>query len=70
MRLANFFFGWGGVSREELVRAHDHARRAVSALQAVFFPEAFLQRMQLPVSGHAFDRDDVRTIRLDRKHRA
>ena len=36
-----------GLSLQQVDRRHDHARRAVAALQAVLLPEAFLQRMQL-----------------------
>src|SRR5437660_4501161 len=52
------------------MRAHDHSRSAVTALKAVFFPETFLQGMELSVFGHAFDRHEIRAVGLHRKHRA
>src|SRR5213594_1251675 len=52
------------------MRTHDHSGRAVTALEAVFFPEAFLKWMKLPILSHAFDRYDVRAVCLNRKYRA
>src|SRR5262245_32264043 len=52
------------------MRAHDHSRSAVTALKAVFFPETFLQWMELSVFGHAFDRHQIRAVSLDCKHGA
>src|SRR5437773_1097263 len=52
------------------MRTHDHSRRAVTALEAVFFPETFLKRMKLPILSHAFDRYDVCAVCLNRKYRA
>ena len=52
------------------MRTHDHSRRAVTTLEAVFFPETFLKRMKLAIFGHAFDRHNVCAVGLDRKHRA
>jgi len=39
-------------------------------LQSVFFPEAFLHRMELAVVDEPFDRDDLGAVRLHREHRA
>src|SRR3954468_2155235 len=44
---------------------HDHPRRAVAALQAVFLPERLLQGMQLTVPGEAFDGRDLGAVGLD-----
>src|SRR5262245_19815365 len=52
------------------MRTHDHSGRAVTALEAVFFPEAFLEWMKLPILSHAFDRYDVCAVCLNRKYRA
>src|SRR5438093_11569575 len=52
------------------MRTHDHSRRAVTALEAVFFPETFLKRMKLPILSHAFDRYDVCAACLNRQYRA
>src|SRR5262245_1003530 len=51
--------------------AHDHAGRAVAALQAVLHPKALLQDMQRAVGiGHALDRRDLGTLGLNGEHRA
>src|SRR5687768_17588454 len=52
-RLADFSLGWLRVVVEEVDRRHDHARRAVAALEAVLFPEPFLQRVKPAVGGEA-----------------
>src|SRR4029077_7101288 len=44
---------------------HDHARRAVAALQPVLFPESLLQGMQLAVRRQALDRRDLGSVGLD-----
>src|SRR5438093_7645037 len=54
---------------EELGGRHDHARSAEPALQAVLFPEAFLDRMQLAVLGHALDGFHLRALALDGQER-
>ena len=51
-------------------RRHDHPRRAVAALEAVLFPEAVLQRMQVAVRREPLDRRDRRAVGLDREDRA
>ena len=50
---------------QQIDGGHDHARRAVAALQPVFFPEPFLQGVQLVALGKALDSDDLRAISLD-----
>ena len=55
---------------QQVDRRHDHARRAVAALQAVLFPEALLQRVQLAVRRQPFDGRDRRAVGLHREHRA
>jgi hypothetical protein len=59
-----------GIALEELRRGHDHARRAEPALQPVLLPEGVLDRVQLAVLGHAFDRGDLRAVGLDGQHGA
>src|ERR1700761_3352922 len=51
-------------------RRHDHARGAVTALQAVIVAERRLHRMQLVALGDAFDGGDVRVRGLSGQHRA
>ena len=68
--IADLCFAWRWVSRQKLMRTHDHSWRAVTALEAVFFPEAFLKRMKPPILRHTFDRDDVCAVCLNRKYRA
>src|SRR3990172_10740368 len=52
------------------IRGHDHARRAVPALEAVVAVKGVLQRVHLPVSGHALDRGDLAAVGLGGEHRA
>src|SRR5205809_3493027 len=50
---------------------HDHARRAVAALQAVVLAKSFLHRMQRAVRfGQALNRGDVGAIELPSEHGA
>src|SRR5689334_14079560 len=42
------------IALEQLLRGHDHAGRAVSALEAVLIPEGFLDGMQVAVDSEAF----------------
>src|SRR5687768_6361278 len=68
--LAYFAFGGRGVVLQQGDSGHDHARRAVAALQAVLLPETFLQRVQLALWREPLDRRDCRSIGLDREHGA
>jgi hypothetical protein len=68
--VTNFGFAGVWVVLQQVGCAHDHARRAVAALQAVHFPESFLQRVQVSGLTHAFNRGDARAIDLYREHRA
>src|SRR6266705_1228969 len=43
---ANLLFGRMRVASEQLVRRHDHSRRAESTLQAMLLGERLLQRME------------------------
>src|SRR5665213_725205 len=57
-----------GIAIQDLLRRHDHARRAEAALQSVLIPEGFLDLVQLAVGGgHAFDGQDLGAIALDRE---
>ena len=49
---------------EKIVRAQDHARRAISALKAVLLPETFLDRVEFVTSGEPFNGGHGMTIRL------
>src|SRR3990172_1275274 len=53
---ANLLLGRVGVLPQVGVRGHDHARRAIPALQAVVAMEGLLQRVHLPVGRHGLDR--------------
>src|SRR6266436_1170771 len=58
------------IALDHLRGGHDHARRAEAALQAMLFPEAVLDRMELAVRGHALDGLDLRALRLHGEHGA
>ena len=49
-------------------RRHDHARRAVTALQAVIVAERRLHRVQFVAPGDTFDRGDAGARGLSRQH--
>ncbi len=51
-------------------RRHDHARRAVSALQAVIVAERRLHRVQFVAPGDTFDGGDVGACGLSGQHSA
>jgi hypothetical protein len=68
--LADLALGRLRVVLQQPDRRHDHPGRAETALQPMFFPEAFLQRVQLAVRGEALNRRDCRSIGLHREQRA
>src|SRR5205085_54758 len=68
--VAYLFARRAGISFEQLRGRHDHAGRAIAALQAVAFPEALLHGMKLAVVRQAFDGRNLRPVRLHRKDRA
>src|SRR4029077_2544261 len=68
--VTDLFFGGLRVTLQQLIRGHDHARRAEAALQAMLVPEGFLHRVQLAIRGQPFDSGDVLTVRLDGEHGA
>src|SRR5262249_13237677 len=55
---------------EESVAGHEHARRAVSALETVLGHEAFLEGMKLAVLLEPLHRHDLPAIGLHREDRA
>src|SRR5437762_3951511 len=59
-----------GARRQQVDARHDHARRAVAALQAMTIPESLLHRMQMTGARQAFDGGDVGAVRLHGEHRA
>ena len=56
--LDNFRVGRIGIRFQKRHCAHDHSRRAVSALHRAFIEERLLHGMQLAVAFQAFDRRD------------
>src|SRR6516165_8703119 len=52
------------------IRRHQHARRAIAALQPVFLFESFLKWMQRSVFAEALNRHQFAAVCLYRKHRA
>ena len=60
-----------GAGAQQAHRGHDHARRAVAALQGVALGKGFLNRMGWPAwLRQAFDAGDVRTVCLQGQHGA
>ena len=59
-----------GFLGEQVERLHDHAGRAEAALQRMVVAERFLDGVQLPVPGQAFDGEDVAAVGLHGEHRA
>src|SRR5260370_13364781 len=55
---------------EQLIRGHNHPRRAEATLQAVLLPEAFLDRMQAALRSQSLNRGHFTAISLHRQHRA
>ena len=68
--VANLLLARLWIVGQQVDRRQDHAGRAVAALQSMFLPEPFLQRMELPGLREPLDRRYVRAIRLDRKEGA
>ena len=69
-RLADLLLGRRRVALQQVGRSHDHARRAVAALQPVVLPERLLERMQRALLAHSLDRLDLGAVRLDGEQRA
>ena len=69
-RLADLLLGRVRVALQQVGRGHDHARRAVAALQAVVLPERLLQRVQRAFLAHSLDRRDLGAVGLDGEQRA
>jgi hypothetical protein len=66
----DFFFRRIRIAVKNLLGSHDHAWRAESALESVLIPESFLDAVKLSIRGQALNRRDIRSVRLDREHRA
>ena len=59
------------LAAHDIDRGHDHARRAIAALQAVILAERLLHRMQRTVRRRQpFDREHVGAFELQRQHGA
>src|SRR5215470_262593 len=59
-----------GMLLEQVLRGHQHSGRAVTALQCIAIAKGGLQIGDLAAIRQAFDRLDMRTIRLNREHQA
>ena len=55
---------------DNLGPGHDHAWRAIAALQAVVLAKGFLHRVQLVTLSQALDSGDVRSLAGQRQYRA
>src|SRR5882757_9766593 len=58
------------MARHDVDRGHDHARRAIAALQAMIVAERGLHRMQFVALGDAFDGGDIGAVGLSHQHGA
>src|SRR5207248_9067356 len=67
--LANLGFSRIGIVFQQLIRGHNHTRGAEAALQAMLFPEAFLDGMQTTFVSQPFYSHHFRAISLYGKHR-
>src|SRR5262245_10754881 len=63
-RLADLLVGWVRVLLQVADRRHDHARRAVPALEAVVAMDRLLDRVHLPVGRQPLDRRDLPAVDL------
>src|ERR1700682_4494488 len=66
----NLILGRVRVLVQEVRRGHDEAGRAVAALKTMLVPKSLLQRVQLPILGHALDRGELLAFSLDGEHGA
>ena len=55
---------------QQIVGHHQDSRRAIAALQAVLFPKALLDGIELAVRGQPFHGRHPRSVGLDRQHQA
>jgi hypothetical protein len=67
--LPDLCLGRVGVLPQQVRGGHDHAGRAVPALQRVLLPECGLQWVPFAITD-SFDRGDLGTVCLHRKYRA
>src|SRR5258708_7362641 len=67
--LANLFFCWIGIILEQLIRGHNHTRRAEAALQTMLLPEALLDWMQTSLRCKSLNGCHFTTIRLHCQYR-
>src|ERR1700737_1635946 len=65
---ANLGISRVGMVLQQVMRAHDHTRRAEAALQAVLLPESLLDGMQRVALGQALHRGYLAAIGLEREH--
>src|SRR5262249_30859977 len=68
--VADLILGRTRIAIEQLRAGDDHSRSAITALEAVVFPEAFLNGVKLTVCRKPFDRCYARPIGLHCEYRA
>ncbi len=68
--VADFGFVGSGLRSSKRLRRDQNAGRADAALQSVHFQKLALQRMQLAILRHAFDRFDLAAVGFGRQHKA
>src|SRR5687767_9986395 len=64
--VTDLLFGRARILPKQSASGHDHSGRAVAALQAVAFPESFLQRVESAVFRQALDGGDLGAVGLNR----
>src|SRR5262245_8906573 len=62
--MTDLLFSRGRILPEQPACGHDHSGRAITTLEAMAFPEAFLQRVQLALLSKPFDGGDFSAVGL------
>src|SRR5262249_44509754 len=66
--IADLVLGRGGVLAEQALHGHDHAPRAVAALERLVLQERLLDTVQLAVLGQPLDRRDLPVLDVAGQH--
>src|SRR5258708_20352593 len=67
---ANVRLGWPRVARQKIHGSENHSGRADATLRPAVHEKGLLDGVQPRVVGDAFDRADLRALRLQRRHQA